>query len=163
MADRSPFLRRKKNPKLPGYSTFDSRISKDSGISSNIEETASTKRGLKSSTVVEDASDRVSISWENIQVFVENPRPSIIKRLCSFGKSENEVVKSKQILFNGRLWNEFQFSVLNPLKVVPPLVVWLPVFRIIPYWSGTERKLSGSHDYLDGVRTENLHRLRMDS
>lgn len=100
MADRSPFLRRKKNPKLPGYSRFDSRISKDSGISSNTEETASTKRGLKSSTVVEDASDRVSISWENIQVFVENPRPSIIKRLCSFGKSENEVVKSKQILFN---------------------------------------------------------------
>ena len=98
MADRSPFLRRKKNPKLPGYSTFE-----DSGISSNIEETASTKRGLKSSTVVEDASDRVSISWENIQVFVENPRPSIIKRLCSFGKNENEVVKSKQILFNGRL------------------------------------------------------------
>lgn len=104
MADRSPFLRRKKNPKLPGYSTFDSRISKDSGISSNIEETASTKRGLKSNTVVEDASDRVSISWENIQVFVENPRPSIIKRLCSFGKSENEVVKSKQILFNGSKW-----------------------------------------------------------
>ena len=110
MADRSSLLRSNKNPKLLGYSSFDPGGSIDSEISSSGEGRVSKEHGSKSAgKVVEDA-ERVSISWENIQVFVEQPGPSFIKRLC-FGKNENEAAKRKQILFNGRLklLNDFQF------------------------------------------------------
>lgn len=100
MADRSSLLRSKKNPKALGYSTFDPGGSIDSGLSSSTDRNSRTN-GIAHAEVVEDASERVSISWENIQVFVEQPGPSFLKRLC-FGTDENERPTSKQVLFNGR-------------------------------------------------------------
>lgn len=95
MGDRSSLLRSKRNPKALGYSTFDPGGSIDSGLS------RSTDANRKSRA--NDASERVSISWENIQVFVEQPGPSFLKRLCTcFGTKENEIPTSKQVLFNGR-------------------------------------------------------------
>ncbi|KAJ7318623.1 ATPase [Desmophyllum pertusum] len=93
MGDRSSLLRSKRNPKALGYSTFDPGGSIDSGLS------RSTDANRKSRA--NDASERVSISWENIQVFVEQPGLSFLKRLCTcFGTKENEIPTSKQVLFN---------------------------------------------------------------
>ena len=101
MEGRSSLLRSDNTAKAHGYSTFDPGGSVDSGISSSADARILRTNGLTSAAVVEEASERVSISWENIQVFVEQPGPSFVKRLCS-GTKENEAPTSKQVLFNGR-------------------------------------------------------------
>ena len=101
MEARSSLLRSDNNPKALGYSTFDPGGSIDSGISTSADDRISRTNGLTSAAVVEEASERVSISWENVQVFVEQPGPSFVKRLC-YGTKENEAPRSKQVLFNGR-------------------------------------------------------------
>ena len=101
MEDRSSPLRSENNPKALGYSTFDPGGSIDSGISSSTNDRISRKNRLTSAAVVEEASERVSISWENIQVFAEQPGPSFLKRLC-YGTKENEAPRRKQVLFNGK-------------------------------------------------------------
>ena len=83
--------------KPQGYSTFDPSGSIDSGLSFS---TDSRANGTPEATAIEYSRERVSISWENIDVFVEQPGPSCFKRLC-FGTKENERPTSKQILFNG--------------------------------------------------------------
>ncbi|XP_078376593.1 protein white-like [Oculina patagonica] len=99
MSDRSSLLRNKKYPKALGYSTFDPGGSTDSGLSNSTGERSSRANGFAYASAVEDARERVSISWENIQVFVEQPGPSFLKRLC-FGTKENERPTNKQVLFN---------------------------------------------------------------
>lgn len=93
MADRfrSSSVRNKKYPKTLGYSTFDPGGSIDSGLSSSTD---------NRDAAVEGANPRetLSISWENIDVFVEIPGPSFLKRLC-FGTEEDEQPTRKQVLF----------------------------------------------------------------
>lgn len=101
MGDRSSLLRNKRHPRVPGYSTFDPAGSIDSGLSFSTDDRNSTAHGFPYAEVIEDARDGISISWENIQVFVEQPGPSFLKRLC-FGTKEDENTTSKQVLFNGR-------------------------------------------------------------
>lgn len=108
MADssRSSFSRSKTYPKAQGYSTFDPEGSIDSGLSNSVDNrdlSASSVSGRLPSkaTAVEDARERVSISWENINVFVEEPGPSFLKRLCC-GTKEHEKPTRKQVLFNGK-------------------------------------------------------------
>ena len=98
MADRSrsSFVRDKKYPKSPGYSKLFPGASVDSGFSNS-----SDGRDICASTAGEDTRETISISWENIDVFVEIPGPSFLKRLC-FGAGEQEKPTSKQVLFNGR-------------------------------------------------------------
>ena len=95
MADRfrSSSVRNKKYPKTLGYSTFDPGGSIDSGLSSSTD---------NRDAAVEGANPRetLSISWENIDVFVEIPGPSFLKRLC-FGTEEDEQPTRKQVLFKG--------------------------------------------------------------
>lgn len=101
MGDRSSLLRNTRHPNTPGYSTFDPGGSIDSGLSFSTDEINSTANGFADAEVVEDTRERISISWENIQVFVEQSGPSFLKRLC-FGTKEDEKPTSKQVLFNGR-------------------------------------------------------------
>lgn len=51
-------------------------------------------------TSVEDLSEKVTLSWKNINVFVPQPRPSVWKRLCCGDKDDEP--KIKQILFDGK-------------------------------------------------------------
>lgn len=95
-------LHSRKNPKTRGYSTFDPGGSIDSGLSASKEFTRAPKTSTSKATAIEDARERVSISWENVDVFVELPGPSVLKRLC-FGTKENERSTTKQVLFNGKL------------------------------------------------------------
>lgn len=83
----------RKAPKVQGYSTFDPGGSIDSGLSFSLDEKGSR------ATAIERQS--VSISWENIDVFVQLPGPSFFKRLC-FGTEESEKPRTKQVLFNGK-------------------------------------------------------------
>ena len=91
MGERSSLVRNKNHRGAVGYSTFDPGGSLDSGlsISTTDDRTTGTDR------------ERVSISWENIQAFVEQPGPSFLKRLC-FGTDGNEKPTKKQVLLNGR-------------------------------------------------------------
>ena len=82
MEGRSSLLRSDNMANALGYSTFDPGGSIDSGISNSTDDSISRTNGLTSAAVVEEASERVSISWENIQIFVEQPGPSFLKILC---------------------------------------------------------------------------------
>lgn len=93
-------LHSRKAPKVQGYSTFDPGGSIDSGLSFSTDERGSRANGIPSSTTAIER-QRVSISWENIDVFVELPGPSFFKRMC-FGTEENERPRTKQVLFNGK-------------------------------------------------------------
>jgi len=94
---RSSLLHNRTNPRKLGYSTFDPGASIDSGLSSSTE--VRRPRRTPADTAVEDTRERVAISWENIDVFVEVPGPSFLKRLCCRTK-ENEKPTWKQVLFN---------------------------------------------------------------
>ena len=96
---RSSLLHNRANPRKLGYSTFDPGASIDSGLSSSTE--VRRPRTTTADTAVEDTRERVSISWENIDVFVEVPGPSFLKRLCCRTK-ENGKPTWKQVLFNGK-------------------------------------------------------------
>lgn len=101
MGERSSLVRSKKHPGAVGYSTFDPGGSLDSGLSISTTDDRTTRtNGLTYDAAVEDARERVSISWENIQAFVEQPGPSFLKALC-FGTDENEKPTKKQVLLNG--------------------------------------------------------------
>ena len=91
-------LHGRRNSKAQGYSTFDPGGSIDSGISFSSGDRDATANGIAE---IDHARERVSISWEHIDVFVELPRPPRLKRLC-FGTQGNELPQSKQVLFNGR-------------------------------------------------------------
>lgn len=103
MADRSrfSFVRDKKYPNSPGYSKLIPGASVDSGFSNSSDGRDICASLPGSSTAGEDTRETISISWENIDVFVEIPGPSFLKRLC-FGAREHEKPTSKQVLFNGR-------------------------------------------------------------
>lgn len=92
-------LHSRRNPLAQGYSTFDPGGSIDSGLSSGTEYRPSRTNAIPSA--IEDARESVSISWEEIDVFVEQPGPSCFRRLC-FETNENERPASKQVLFKGR-------------------------------------------------------------
>ena len=92
---RSPLLQNRTNPRKLGYSTFDPDASQDSGLFISTE-----SKTPRTATAVEDAREGVSISWENIDVFVEIPGSSFLKRLCCRTK-ENEKPTKKQVLSNG--------------------------------------------------------------
>lgn len=92
---RSPLLQNRANPRKLGYSTFDPDASQDSGLLISTE-----SETLRTATAVEDVREGVSISWENIDVFVEIPGSSFLKRLCC-RTNENEKPTKKQVLSNG--------------------------------------------------------------
>lgn len=92
-------LHSRKAPKAKGYSTFDPGGSIDSGLSFSSDYKDSRANGIPRATAIER--ERVSISWENVDVFVELPGPSFLKRLC-FASRENERPTTKQVLFNGK-------------------------------------------------------------
>ena len=94
-------LHGRRNSKAQGYSTFDPGGSIDSGLSFSTDERDTRTNGAITGTVIDHARERVSISWEHIDVFVEQPGPSCWKRLC-FRTEENALPASKQVLFNGR-------------------------------------------------------------
>lgn len=94
---RSSSVGSKNYPKTRGYSTFDPGSSIDSGL----DDKDASIRNSDNATAVEDTRERVSISWKNIDVLVEVPRPSFLKRLC-FGTEEHEKPARKQVLFNGK-------------------------------------------------------------
>jgi len=85
---------RTKYPKRLGYSKFDPGGSVDGGFPNSID-------NKDRYTSVPTAVEKVSISWENIDVVVEVPGPSFLKRLC-FGTEEHEKPTSKQVLFIGK-------------------------------------------------------------
>ena len=99
MADR--FVRDKKYAKSPGYSKLDPGASVDSGFSNSSNGRGIYASLLGSSTAVENTRERISVSWENVDVFVEIPGPSLLRRLC-FGAAKHEKPTGKQVLFNGR-------------------------------------------------------------
>ena len=92
---RSPLLQNRANRRKLGYSTFDSDASQDSGLLISTE-----SETPRTATAVEDVREGVSISWENIDVFVEIPDSSFLKRLC-WRTRENEKPTKKQVLSNG--------------------------------------------------------------
>lgn len=93
-------LHGRKSSKSRGYSTFDPGGSIDRGILASEDPERSSKRSNPRATTIEEERESLSISWENIDVFVEQPGPSFLKRLC-FGTGDNERPTTKQILFNG--------------------------------------------------------------
>nr|XP_058944927.1 protein white-like [Pocillopora verrucosa] len=92
-------LHGRKSSKSRGYSTFDPGGSIDRGIIASEDPERSSKRNNPRATTIEEERESLSISWENIDVFVEQPGPSFLKRLC-FGTGDNERPTTKQILFN---------------------------------------------------------------
>lgn len=96
---RSALLHDKANPKREGYSTFDSGASTDYGRSLSAEYESTPQTSII--TNIEDSRGRVSISWQNINVFVEIPGPSFFKRLC-LSMNESDTSTKKQVLFNGK-------------------------------------------------------------
>ncbi|XP_074623460.1 protein white-like isoform X3 [Acropora palmata] len=94
---RSALLHNKANPKREGYSTFDSGASTDYGRPSLSAEYETPQSSIITS--IEDSKGSVSISWQNINVFVEIPEPSFFKRLC-FCTNEGDASTKKQVLFN---------------------------------------------------------------
>ena len=97
---RSPLLQNRANPRKLGYSTFDPDASQDSGLFFSTE-TGDSETPRTGVTAVEDVREGVSVSWENIDVFVEIPGSSFLKRLCCRTK-ENETPTKKQVLSNGK-------------------------------------------------------------
>lgn len=93
-------LHDRKSSKSRGYSTFDPGGSIDREILASEDLERSSKRNNPRATTIEEERESLSISWENIDVFVEQPGPSFLKRLC-FGTGDNERPTTKQILFNG--------------------------------------------------------------
>lgn len=101
MADhpRPSFDHSKRYPRYQGYSRFDPGASAGSGLSNSSEEVYSGRSVDRIG--VKESREKVSVSWENIDVFVEVPGPSFLKRLC-FGIEEHEKPTSKQVLFDGK-------------------------------------------------------------
>ena len=91
-------LHGRRNSKAQGYSTFDPGGSIDSGLSFSSDDRDAGANGV---SVIDHARERVSISWEHIDIFVELPGPSCLKRLC-FGSEENALPRTKQVLFDGK-------------------------------------------------------------
>lgn len=91
-------LHGRKKSKAQGYSTFDPGGSIDSGLSFSSDDRDASANGI---SVIDHARERVSISWEHIDVLVELPGPSCLKRLC-FGSEGNALPRTKQVLFNGK-------------------------------------------------------------
>lgn len=102
MTEHSSLLRSKNRPNAAGYSTFDPSGSIDSGLSIRPDDRTTRSNGDAYVAAAEDAREKVSISWENIQAFVDQPGPSFLKRLC-FGTDEDEKPTKKQVLLNGML------------------------------------------------------------
>ena len=102
MGERSSLVRSKNRPDALSYSSFDHSGSLDSGLSITRDDRTTRKNGRGYVAAVEDNRARVSISWENIQAFVEQPGPSFLKKLC-FGTDENQNTTKKQVLLNG-MW-----------------------------------------------------------
>lgn len=102
MGERSSVVRSKSRRDAVGYSTFDPSGSIDSGLAISPDDSTTATSGRAYVAAVEDARERVSISWENIQAFVDQPRPSFLKRLC-FGTDENQTPAKKHVLVNG-MW-----------------------------------------------------------
>ena len=103
MGERSSLVRSKNRPDALGYSSFDPSGSLDSGLSITPDDRTAITNGRVYVAAVEETEDvraRVSISWENIQAFVEQPGPSFLKKLC-FGTDENQNATKKQVLLNG--------------------------------------------------------------
>ena len=94
-------LHGRKGSKSRGYSTFDPGGSIDSGVLTTEELDRNYKGRKPKTSAIEDGRESVSVSWENIDVFVELPGPSFLKRLC-FGTGDNERPATKQVLFNGK-------------------------------------------------------------
>ena len=101
MGERSSLVRSKNRREAVGYSTFDPSGSIDSGLSISPDDGTARTRDRAYVAGVEDARERVSISWENIQAFVDQPGPSFLTRLC-FGTDENQTSTKKQVLVNGK-------------------------------------------------------------
>ncbi|XP_020625262.1 uncharacterized protein LOC110062656 [Orbicella faveolata] len=99
MGERSSLVRSKNRRDAVGYSTFDPSGSIDSGLSISPDDSTARTGGGAYVAAVEDARERVSISWENIQAFVDQPGPSFFKRLC-FGTDENQTPTKKHVLVN---------------------------------------------------------------
>ena len=91
-------LHGRRNSKAKGYSTFDPGGSIDSGLSFSSDNRDTGPNGV---SVIDHARESVSISWEHIDVLVELPGPSGLKRLC-FGSEGNALPRTKQVLFNGK-------------------------------------------------------------
>ena len=91
-------LHGRRNSKAKGYSTFDPGGSIDSGLSFSSEDRDAGANGI---AAIDHTRESVSISWEHIDVLVELPGPSCLKRLC-FGSDENALPRAKQVLFNGK-------------------------------------------------------------
>ena len=102
MGERSSLVRSKNRPDAEGYSSFDPSGSLDSGLSITPDDRTTRTNGRSYVAAAEDARAKVSISWENIQAFVEQPGPSFLKKLC-FGTDENQNTTKKQVLLNG-MW-----------------------------------------------------------
>ncbi|PFX22027.1 Protein white [Stylophora pistillata] len=92
-------LHGRKGSKSRGYSTFDPGGSIDSGVLTTEELDRNSKGRKPKTSAIEDGRESVSVSWENIDVFVELPGPSFLKRLC-FRTGDNERPATKQVLFN---------------------------------------------------------------
>ena len=102
MGERSSLVRSKKRPDAGGYYSFDPSGSIDSGLSIGPDDRTTRTSGHAYVAAVEDTRERVSISWENIDAFVDQPGPSFLKRLC-FGTDENQKPSKKQVLLKG-MW-----------------------------------------------------------
>lgn len=109
MTDRSCSpIRSEPQANTRGYSNYiDAEISSvDSALSDSSEDGEIHASRPGSSLSYEDSRRRVSICWENIDVFVEVSRPSFLKRLC-FDKKYQGAAKVKQILSNGEQIHTF--------------------------------------------------------
>jgi len=100
MGERSTLFRSKNRRDAVGYSTFDPSGSIDSGLSISPDDNPTRTSDRAYVEAVEEPRERVSISWENIQAFVDQPGPSFLTRLC-FGTDENQTSTRKQVLVNG--------------------------------------------------------------
>ncbi|XP_068753608.1 protein white-like [Montipora capricornis] len=96
----SPVYCSKQHRSNPDYSHIDPEISSvDSGLSDSSDNEEISANPQYNSSGCKDLREKVSICWENIDVFVEMSRPSLTKRLC-FGHNSHEKIKRKQVLCN---------------------------------------------------------------
>ncbi|XP_068753100.1 protein white-like isoform X1 [Montipora capricornis] len=93
---RSSLLPSKANPRRLGYSTFGPGASANNGQPFGDECETPQNSNV---TDIKDSRDSVSISWQNINVFVRTAGPSFFKRMC-FQTEEDNTPKKKQVLFN---------------------------------------------------------------
>lgn len=110
---RSALLHNKANPEREGYSTFDSGASTDFGRRSLSAEYETPQSSII--TNIEDSRRRVSVSWQNIDVFVEIPSPSFFKRLC-LSMNEGNTSTKKQVLFNGKEFSVPDHTILRSVQ-----------------------------------------------